>query len=382
MQKRNLDKPKEKPSIAILCNSGQMLLNFRKHLISDLVNTGFIVYCLAPNYRDEQEIQILQLGAIPVEFYLRRNSINPLHDFLSLISLMGVLSSIQPTYVLAITAKPIVWGLLAAASVRVPYRFALFTGLGYAFTSTNSLKQKILKGILGFLYKLSLPLATKVIFQNSDDASEIMNMCKLSSKKATVIKGTGVSLKEWTYHPPHVEPITFTFVGRLLKEKGVLEFLQAAQEIRSRYPSIRFWLLGQFDTNPGSLIKEQIQELIDGQSIQWFGFVDVKDYLRQTSVFVLPSYREGVPRSTQEAMAMGRPVITTDVPGCRETVINGYNGFLVPPRDVAALIMAMQKFINQPQLISDMGRKSYELTIKLFNVNKINEMYINLIKSC
>ncbi|WP_255521530.1 glycosyltransferase [Thermosynechococcus sp. TA-1] len=116
--------------------------------------------------------------------------------------------------------------------------------------------------------------------------------------------------------------------------------------------------------------------------VEWFGFVNIKEYLPSTSVFVLPSYREGVPRSTQEAMAMGRPVITTDVPGCRETVIDGYNGYLIPPRDVNALITAMRKFIEQPSLIPSMGYHSYQMALDLFDVKKINAQYLKLLSSC
>ncbi|AXY68625.1 glycosyltransferase family 4 protein [Thermosynechococcus sichuanensis E542] len=369
-------------SLILLCNNAKMLINFRSDLILDLIHAGTKVYCLAPDYTETEILKLSEMGAICHHFYLVRNSTNPWQEIKSFFSIITIIKQINADSLLAITSKPIIWGLLAAASIRVPYRFALFTGLGYAFTPTNSLKQKILKGILGFLYRLSLPVATKVIFQNSDDASEIINICKLPSKKATIIKGTGVSLKEWTYLPPHVEPITFTFVGRLLKEKGVLEFLQAAKEIRSQYPSIRFWLLGQFDTNPGSLPEAQIKKIIELGIVEWFGFANVKEYLGSTSVFVLPSYREGVPRSTQEAMAMGRPVITTDVPGCRETVIGGYNGYLIPPRDVDALITAMHKFIEQPSLIPLMGYHSYQMAVELFDVKKINAQYIKLFHGC
>jgi len=171
-----------------------------------------------------------------------------------------------------------------------------------------------------------------------------------------------------------LEPITFTLAARLLREKGIVEFAQAAQRIKQHYPNTRFLLLGRLDTNPGALREHEVRQWAEAGILEWHGHVpDVRPYFAQTSVYVLPSYREGVPRSTQEAMAMARPVITTDAPGCRETVIDGVNGFLVPPRDVDALVRAMERFILQPELIITMGQASRKLAEERFDVHKINQ---------
>ncbi|WP_448526719.1 glycosyltransferase family 4 protein [Parathermosynechococcus lividus] len=370
-------------SILLLCNSAQMLLNFRSELVADLANAGLEVHCLAPDFSEVEKSKLNALGAICHSFYLVRNSINPLDDIKSFFSLVKLMKQVNPDSILAISAKPIIWGLLASNFVNVKSRLVLFTGLGYAFTPTDKLKQNLLKNLLTFLYKLTLPFAHKVIFQNPDDCCEISQLCGLNQDKTLVIQGTGVNLQEWPFCPPHLTPLTFTLVARLLIEKGILEFLAAAQHLKAIYPQVQFWLIGGLDTNPGSLSQSQIDEFIASGVVEWFGFVNVKDYLPITSVFVLPSYyREGVPRSTQEAMAMGRPVITTDVPGCRETVVDGYNGFLIPPRDVTALIEAMQKFIENPDLIPSMGYNSYQMAVELFDVRKINAQYLKLLREC
>ena len=190
--------------------------------------------------------------------------------------------------------------------------------------------------------------------------------------KATTIGAIGVDLDEWRPAPAVLDPLTFLFVGRLLREKGILEMIEAAKRVKQRHPSTRFIVLGAPDSNPSSISSQQASDWVSAGLIEWPGQVDVKPWLAQSGVFVLPSYREGVPRSTQEAMAMARPVITTDVPGCRVTVEDGVNGFLVPSRDVAALEGAMLRFVDNPGLIAPMGFASRRIAEKLFDAKKSN----------
>lgn len=269
----------KKRSIAIICNDAQMLLNFRSDLILELIDVGLTVYCLAPNYTDLKISKLNKIGATYHQFYLARNSINPLEDVKSFISLINSIKKIKPDALLAITSKPIIWGLLASRFFNIKSRFALFTGLGYAFTLDHQLKSKPLKNILIFLYRLSLPLADKVIFQNYDDCHEITETCNLDRNNTLVIKGTGVNLQEWQYCQPCLSPLTFTLVARLLIEKGVLEFLAASKSIKSLYPEVQFWLIGGLDTNPGGLAQSQLEEFIQSGVVEWFGFANVKEYL-------------------------------------------------------------------------------------------------------
>ena len=195
----------------------------------------------------------------------------------------------------------------------------------------------------------------------------------MAAAKTKTVGAIGVDLDEWGPLPPFLSPLTFLFVGRLLREKGIVEFIDAARMVKASHPDVRFIVLGAPDSNPSSLSSEQMDAWVKEGLVVWPGHADVKPWLAETSVFVLPSYREGVPRSTQEAMAMGRAVITTDVPGCRETVIDGTNGFLVPPRDAVALGQVMLRFVVEPNLAVTMGHESRRLAEKRFNVVSANE---------
>jgi glycosyltransferase involved in cell wall biosynthesis len=203
-------------------------------------------------------------------------------------------------------------------------------------------------------------------------------------RQALLLGGIGVDLEEWQPAPPTLEPITFTLAARLIREKGIVEFAEAARRIKARYPNTRFLLLGGLDTNPGALTQQEVDAWYSRASWSGWGLCPMcVPISSQTSVYVLPSYyREGVPRSTQEAMAMARPVITTDAPGCRETVVHGVNGFLVPPRDVEALAAAMERFVVQPDLILTMGQASRKLAQERFDVRKINRLMLQAIGIC
>ena len=177
---------------------------------------------------------------------------------------------------------------------------------------------------------------------------------------------------------PVTAPLTFLLAARLLREKGILVYVGAARLVKAKHPSTRFVLFGAFDVNPTSLTKRELQAWVSEQLIEWRGHVDVKPWLKQTSVFVWPSYPEGLPRSTQEAMA--RPTITTDVPRCRETVTDQVNGLLIPARNVEALAQAMLKFIDNPTLIDQMGQKSRHIARLRFGGKKKIQTLIEILR--
>ncbi|MEW6694009.1 MAG: glycosyltransferase family 4 protein [Pseudomonadota bacterium] len=351
-------------------------LNFRAPLIAELVAAGWDVEVLAPDWTPEQLERLRQLGARGGVFPLARTGLNPLQDLRTFAVLARYLRRGQPDVVFTYAAKTNVWGMLAAATAAVPRRVAMVEGLGYAFTDgaagRRSIVQRGVGWVLASLYRWAFRAAHRVVVLNPDDADDLKRLCGLPERKTVLLGGIGVPLEQWPQHPPHTQPLTFTLVARLLREKGVLEFLHAARQVKAVFPAARFWLLGPLDDNPGGLTAGDLQPWVQDRTVEWPGAVDVKPWLAQTSVFVLPSYREGVPRSTQEAMAMGRPVITTDVPGCRETVIDGVNGFLVPPRDVQALTAAMLRFVQEPALIGRMGQESRRLAEQRFDVRRAN----------
>ncbi|MGL4675769.1 MAG: glycosyltransferase family 4 protein, partial [Wohlfahrtiimonas sp.] len=203
----------------------------------------------------------------------------------------------------------------------------------------------------------------------------------IKTKKMDMLGGIGLDLNHYTYSQPIMNPINFLFIGRLLKEKGIFDFIQAARIVKSQYPNVKFTVLGSIDPhNQGALSQEQLNELLHEGLFEYPGYVsNIQDWIHQSSVFVLPSYREGVPRSTQEAMAIGRPVITTDAPGCRETVIDGVNGFLVPKWDPEALAEKMIYFIENPQEINQMGQESHKIALEQFDAAKVNQKLCKLL---
>lgn len=365
--------------IAIISPYARSITMFRGHLISKLVDRGIHVFVLAPDYTPELRKEVRHLGAETIDYSLERTGINPLEELRGYLSLMRALREVKPDAVLGYTHKPVIYGLLAGRFIGINTHYALITGLGYAFTPSkeSGIKHKFIRVVLRVLYRVALPGASKVFFQNKDDLEEFERLGLVKPRQAIVSGASGIDLQEWRISPPKIQPITFTLAARLLKEKGVMEFAEAARLVKKKYPRARFLLLGGLDSNPGAISERTVQRWVNEGVLEWLGHVkNMKSYLAETSVFVLPSYREGVPRSTQEAMAMARPIISTDVPGCRETVLDTVNGFLVSPREPDALAEAMERFIREPGLIERMGCESRRLAEERFDVEKINTRLI------
>ncbi|RTH97959.1 glycosyltransferase family 1 protein [Thermus scotoductus] len=352
---------------------------FRRPLLQELAGRGFTSLVYAPDWTEALEKALEQeRGVRALHYPLKRTSISPLADLKTLLSLAVSLAHSQPHLVLTFQPKPNIYGILAAALARVPLRAAVVEGLGFAFTpGEETLKKRVVRAALKALYRLSFTFAHKVFFLNPDDLKEFVSQGLVRPEKAVLLGGIGVPLEDWPPAPPHLEPLTFTLIARLLREKGVREFAEAARRVKALHPETRFLLIGPLDNNPGAIGEEEVRAWVKEGILEWVPWTeDVRPYLRQTSVYVLPSYREGVPRSTQEAMAMARPVITTDVPGCRETVVPGVNGFLVPPRDIQALVEAMERLILEPSLVEKMGKESRRLAEERFDSRKVNERFL------
>lgn len=358
------------------------MLNFRGPLILDLVAAGVSVHALAPDYDDDLRRKILALGASPVDFRFTRTGMNPVRDGLDMLLLVALLRRLKPDVTLGYFIKPVIFGTLAAWMAAVPRRVAMIEGLGYVFTASRDcqpLLRRLLRTLVSGLYRFSLARAEKVIFLNRDDLAEFVDAGLVDKAKVVNLGGIGVDLADWPLTSPFTQPVTFLLVARLLKEKGIVEYAQAARQVTALHPEVRFILLGGLDSNPGGLNQSDVEAWVEEGLLEWPGHVAVRPWLTQASVFVLPSYREGVPRSTQEAMAMGRAVITTDAPGCRETVDEGVNGFLVPVRDVQALTHAMLRFVANPALIATMGHESRRLAEKRFDVHAINARLLKIL---
>lgn len=317
-----------------------------------------------------------------MDFTLSRTGFNPIADIINTIRLGILLRKLRPDITLSYFIKPVIFGTLAAWFAGAPRRVAMIEGLGFVFTPSGSklsMGRKVLKSLVEILYRFALERAHKVIFLNSDDIREFISAGLVRKSKVIKLGGIGVDLGDWPLTEPITRPVTFLLAARLLREKGILEFVDAARIVKARFPGVHFLLLGGLDTNPGGFRQSEIEVWVSEGLIEWPGHVAVKPWLAQASVYVLPSYREGVPRSTQEAMAMGRAVITTDAPGCRETVNDGVNGFLVPVRDATALAVAMLRFVDDPSLIVAMGLESRRLAVNRFDVKKINTRLLKIL---
>ena len=356
----------------------ESIVSFRGALIGELVRAGCEVHVAAPGMALFPEIGP-RLG-LPVDrlhdIPMARAGTNPLSDAGTMFALYRLMRAIQPDAVLPYTIKPVIYGTLAAWLARVPRRFALVTGLGYAFTGE---KKGLVKRIVHRLYALSLMRATKVFFQNPDDDQLFRQLGILpASVPSVVVNGSGVDVSSYAQVPLPAAAPSFLLIARLLGDKGVREYANAAARIKKRYPQARFLLVGWIDENPDAIGQDELDRWVKDGVIEFLGKLsDVRPAIAATTVYVLPScYREGTPRTVLEAMAMGRAVITTDAPGCRETVIDGENGYLIPVRSVDVLTEAMARFVDEPELAARMGARSRQLAVEKYDVNKVNAVML------
>ncbi len=352
----------------LISNKAETIVNFRLDLIQDIQSQGKLVHVCAPGLTVASQIgqQLSQKGVIVHSVPIERTGINPFSDVITFVALLKLIRRIRPNEVLSYTIKPVVWGNLASRLLNVKYSYSLITGVGYALASDKSeFKHKLVQYFARGLYRFALQFSHKVFFQNPDDLSLFKELNIIDEETSTaVVNGSGVNLNTFCPTPLPVDGITFVFVGRLLFDKGIREFSQACRALKSKYPLVSFKIAGGVDVNPESIPIEELQSWTDEGFVDYLGEVDdIKGVLAGSSVIVLPSYREGVPRSVLEAMAMGRAVITTDAPGCRETVKDGCNGYLVTPQSADSLANAMEKLIVNPRTIEHMGRASIKLAV-------------------
>ena len=369
--------------IIVIGTVSSYLYSFRKELIASLIDADYKVYAFITD--NEYLDKIRQLGATPIVYDLNRGGLNPIADLTNSISLYKKIKKIQPDIVLSYSAKPVIFGTLAAKAAKVKNIIGMIEGLGYTFTDQPkgiTKKTKLIKNIQTILYKISLPLTDTLIFLNPDDLRDLVINNNIKIKKTFILGGIGLSFSDYPYASLNTnnEVIKFLFIGRLLKEKGINEYIYAAKLVKKRYPNTKFVVLGSIDkSNLGVLTQNELNQLISEDVIEYPGQVDnVVDWIIDSDVFVLPSYREGVPRSTQEAMAIGRPVITTDVPGCRETVVDGVNGFLIEKWNPDALAEKMIYFIENPKQIAIMGHESYKIAQEKFDAKKVNQRLLKM----
>lgn len=364
-------------TVCVIGSLAGSLIAFRGPLLAAIRHAGHRVVAMAPGIDAEIASKLVAIGVEPRSIPLDRNGLSVSRDIETIRVLRRVLSEVKAEVVLGYTIKPVVYGSLAASWAGVPARYAMITGLGYSFLNECGRKQRLVGAAARLLYRVSLHLNERVFFQNPDDRALFERLRLLRRpEQAVMINGSGVDLERFRPAPLPETP-SFLLIARLLKDKGLREYVEAARMLRARYPEVRFRLVGSIDTNPTAICPREFQSWLDEGVIEYLGGKeDVRPAIAAASAYVLPSYREGTPRTILEAMAMGRPVVTTDAPGCRETVRDGVNGYLVPVRDAPALADAIERLILEPERVIKMGRESRRIAEAKYDVHRVNEVVL------
>lgn len=354
----------------LISPKNRTVYNFRGDLIKAIIARGYEVLVTGPDQTDVDKIEAL--GARFVEIPMNKTGTSILGDLKYCKRLKALMKEEKPDVTLGYTVKPVIYGAIAAHRAKVRSINGMITGGGYTFTA-KTMKAKVLGVIVRTLYKLGLRRTDHIIFQNTDDLNEFCDRKLAKREKCSIVNGSGVNMAHFAPAPLPEQP-AFFMLSRLLKSKGVQEYLQAARTVKAEYPDASFYLLGKYETAMQDAVpKETVEQYIKDGIIERFEETsDVRPYYEKCSVYVLPSYREGTPRTVLEAMAMGRPVITTDTNGCRETVTDGKTGYLVPVGDAKTLAERMKAFLLDPALAAQMGKESLALCRDKFEVGRVN----------
>ncbi len=368
-----------KPKIVFVGSLTTSLTNFRYDILKELSQRADVIAC-GPERHPKTEATLADLGIEFRQFPLSRAGLNPFQDLSSLRALIRICRDERPDMVVSYTMKPMIFSGLAARLTGVPQNYAMCTGLGYVFSEDDqSFFRNLLRKLSVALYRISLKDVDEVFVYNSVDAAEFRSRRLIAADVPMLqIPGSGVNLEHYQHSEPPSGPPVFLMVARLLRYKGVFEYVEAARMLRQKYPDARCQLLGPLDDNPNSVSAEQLSQWQKDGDIEYLGETDdVRPYLRDCSVFVLPTaYREGIPRSILEAMSTGRAVITTDAPGCEDAVSDGQTGFIVPMRDSQKLADAMQRFVEDQGLIATMGREARHRAENEFDVARVNTILL------
>ena len=361
--------------ILILGTVPNDLLNFRSELIKDIQKKGNEVIASSSELDPNLASHVKELGITYESIFLNRHGLSLRGDIKTLSDLLRLFTKRKPSLVLAHGIKLVIWGGISARIRRIPF-YALITGLGFAFQGTT-FRRKLLTKLVSFLYRIALKNSKAVIFQNKDNRDLFIEKGIVNPEKTHIVDGSGVDIEKYNFSKQPDTDVSFLLVSRLLGEKGLREYAAAAKIVKSKFPKAKFELVGAEDASLDAISIEEVSS--------WSNYIDykgstndVRPYIKKCHVYVLPSYHEGLPRSTLEAMSMGRPVITTDAAGCKETVDNGINGFIVPVRSVKKLAKKMIWFIENRDKIKIMGEQSRIIVEKKFDVQIINQEMLRI----
>ena len=361
----------KKKKVLMIAPQTDTFVNFRGDLIKDIRAKRCSMTVIVPENKCRDffkkngvEVRLISLNKNSFSVFNTRNYYK---------DLVKIIREEKPDKVFSYTIKPVIFGSLAAKKAGVKEIYSLICGLGMLFCS-DSLKIKLVRSAVGVLYKRALKCNKKVIFQNQDDIDEFVKLGYVERKQCELVNGSGVNLKKFKRNALPTNGVSFLMVSRVLKEKGVMEYLKAACKVKETYPGVQFRYIGPVDKNKNALSMSELKPFFQNGTVDYVPHTDdVAGYVAKCSVFVLPSYyREGIPKTLIEATAMGRPIITTNTPGCKETVVEGRNGCFVKTRSVNDLAEKMRWMIENVKELPKMGEESYKMCLEKFTIEKIN----------
>lgn len=367
-------------ALFIVVNVDWFFLSHRLPIALAAKEKGYRVTIVSKDTGKREEIEALGLRFINVEF--ERSGANPLHELRCIKILYKIYKLEKPDIIHHVTLKASLLGCLAAKLSGIKRIVNAISGFGYNFTDERTgIKQRIIRTMMNMAFKSK---KFHFIFQNPDDINQFMKFNFVSESQIHLIKGSGVDLNKFTYEKPiSKEKVQVILPARMLYDKGIIEFIQAAKKIKDKVvDKAEFVLVGDCDTiNLSGIKEEDIKREIDVPFLNWIGFKkDIFSVIKNSDIVVLPSYREGLPKSLIEACAVGRPIVTTDVEGCRECVIEGYNGYLVPAKNIETLSEKMEDLINDPEKRTRMGLNGRILAEKNFSIDSVIREHLRIYK--
>ncbi|PTO51487.1 glycosyltransferase family 1 protein [Vibrio splendidus] len=363
--------------LLFVVNVDWFFLSHRLPIALEAIKKGYEVH-LACNVTSKREL-IQSYGIILHEIPLSRSGINLLGELSTLLSLARIIRKVNADIIHSVTIKPVIYANVLAKLLGNARRVSSISGLGYVFIA-NGMKAKLLRAMVSRFYKLAISGADSIIFQNTADRDVLSKLGVVQKHQEVMIRGSGVNLSDYVVQPEPEREMVVMLVARLLVDKGVNEFFGAAKLVNQKYSNVRMVLVGDIDPgNPKSITEAQLKLWGESNAIEHWGYShDISDTMAKANIIVLPSYREGLPKSLIEAAACGRPVITTNVPGCRDAIEEGKTGLLVPPRKIEELAEAIFILLDDKGMRQRFGENGRALAVSAFNIRDVVSKHLDI----